>query len=167
MVQCDKCLVWQHTECVGFTERLEEYHCERCSPAKHPYIQMGFRTWVYIPLTHLQAFQFRTSFHFLNYLCYQLNYTLDKTATSSFSRVQAIRNPKPNMLPITQKTTRARNDAQTIVQKSLKKLRLTRPVSTFHSDVQAIHLKPHTQSPHIPKRQTPQVLLINRNVSHH
>ncbi|KAG2225824.1 hypothetical protein INT45_007068 [Circinella minor] len=37
MVQCDKCEVWQHCDCVGLTEQEipELYYCDECQPNNH------------------------------------------------------------------------------------------------------------------------------------
>ncbi|KAI9313876.1 hypothetical protein BX666DRAFT_555477 [Dichotomocladium elegans] len=37
MVQCDKCEVWQHCDCVGLTENEmpELYYCDHCQPDNH------------------------------------------------------------------------------------------------------------------------------------
>ncbi|RUS28748.1 hypothetical protein BC938DRAFT_481501 [Jimgerdemannia flammicorona] len=37
MVQCDKCEVWQHCECVGLIEEdiPDQYYCELCKPENH------------------------------------------------------------------------------------------------------------------------------------
>ncbi|KAI9266581.1 hypothetical protein BDA99DRAFT_558644 [Phascolomyces articulosus] len=37
MVQCDKCEVWQHCDCVGLTERdlPDLYYCDHCQPNNH------------------------------------------------------------------------------------------------------------------------------------
>ncbi|KAI8139219.1 hypothetical protein BJV82DRAFT_627617 [Fennellomyces sp. T-0311] len=37
MVQCDKCEVWQHCDCVGLTEQEmpELYYCDHCQPDNH------------------------------------------------------------------------------------------------------------------------------------
>lgn len=32
MIQCSKCLVWQHTECTRADTTIENYLCERCDP---------------------------------------------------------------------------------------------------------------------------------------
>lgn len=32
MIQCERCLVWQHCDCVGADASVEHYLCERCSP---------------------------------------------------------------------------------------------------------------------------------------
>lgn len=32
MIQCERCLVWQHCECVQADAGAPEYHCERCIP---------------------------------------------------------------------------------------------------------------------------------------
>lgn len=34
MIQCERCLVWQHCDCMGVTEKdyPEHYMCEECSP---------------------------------------------------------------------------------------------------------------------------------------
>lgn len=34
MIQCSKCLVWQHTECTGADTSIENYLCERCDASK-------------------------------------------------------------------------------------------------------------------------------------
>lgn len=41
MVQCDKCEVWQHCECIGLIqEKLpDHYYCDQCEPAHHQYIK--------------------------------------------------------------------------------------------------------------------------------
>lgn len=31
MIQCERCLVWQHCGCVRADSAVEHYHCERCS----------------------------------------------------------------------------------------------------------------------------------------
>ncbi|XP_054713752.1 serine-rich adhesin for platelets-like [Uloborus diversus] len=31
MIQCEKCLVWQHCDCVGVDGKVEKYLCEQCS----------------------------------------------------------------------------------------------------------------------------------------
>ncbi|KAF7732551.1 hypothetical protein EC973_003298 [Apophysomyces ossiformis] len=37
MVQCDKCEVWQHCECMGLEEQdiPDQYYCEQCKPENH------------------------------------------------------------------------------------------------------------------------------------
>ncbi|ORZ14726.1 hypothetical protein BCR42DRAFT_57299 [Absidia repens] len=37
MVQCDKCEVWQHCECMGLAEEdiPDQYYCEECKPENH------------------------------------------------------------------------------------------------------------------------------------
>ncbi|ORX49448.1 hypothetical protein DM01DRAFT_1338122 [Hesseltinella vesiculosa] len=37
MVQCDKCEVWQHCECIGLAEQdiPDQYYCEQCKPVNH------------------------------------------------------------------------------------------------------------------------------------
>lgn len=32
MIQCERCLVWQHCECVKADPAAASYHCERCVP---------------------------------------------------------------------------------------------------------------------------------------
>jgi histone-lysine N-methyltransferase ASH1L len=32
MIQCERCLVWQHCDCVRADEGVERYLCERCNP---------------------------------------------------------------------------------------------------------------------------------------
>lgn len=32
MIQCERCLVWQHCECVKADVNAPSYHCERCQP---------------------------------------------------------------------------------------------------------------------------------------
>ncbi|KAK8390288.1 hypothetical protein O3P69_010163 [Scylla paramamosain] len=32
MIQCERCLVWQHCDCMGVTDSPEHYLCEECSP---------------------------------------------------------------------------------------------------------------------------------------
>lgn len=32
MIQCERCLVWQHCECVRADAAAPSYHCERCVP---------------------------------------------------------------------------------------------------------------------------------------
>lgn len=32
MIQCERCLVWQHCDCVKADTKAEKYLCERCSP---------------------------------------------------------------------------------------------------------------------------------------
>ena len=32
MIQCERCLVWQHCDCVRADEGVEHYLCERCNP---------------------------------------------------------------------------------------------------------------------------------------
>ncbi|CAO3616167.1 unnamed protein product [Cunninghamella echinulata] len=41
MVQCDKCEVWQHCECMGLAEEdiPEQYYCEECKPENHVIIK--------------------------------------------------------------------------------------------------------------------------------
>ncbi|XP_070541965.1 histone-lysine N-methyltransferase ASH1L-like isoform X2 [Ptychodera flava] len=36
MIQCDKCLVWQHCDCVGVSGSVEHYLCEQCEPRHVP-----------------------------------------------------------------------------------------------------------------------------------
>ncbi|XP_006814029.2 histone-lysine N-methyltransferase ASH1L-like [Saccoglossus kowalevskii] len=36
MIQCDKCLVWQHCDCVGVSGSVEHYLCEQCEPRQVP-----------------------------------------------------------------------------------------------------------------------------------
>lgn len=37
MVQCDRCEVWQHCDCVGLTESdmPDLYYCDHCQPDNH------------------------------------------------------------------------------------------------------------------------------------
>ncbi|RUS27594.1 hypothetical protein BC938DRAFT_483022, partial [Jimgerdemannia flammicorona] len=39
MVQCDKCEVWQHCDCVGLIEKdiPDQYYCELCKPENHTF----------------------------------------------------------------------------------------------------------------------------------
>ncbi|XP_071051493.1 histone-lysine N-methyltransferase ash1 isoform X2 [Onthophagus taurus] len=37
MIQCERCLVWQHCECVKADVQAPSYHCERCVPRKVDY----------------------------------------------------------------------------------------------------------------------------------
>ncbi|OAD78527.1 hypothetical protein PHYBLDRAFT_163636 [Phycomyces blakesleeanus NRRL 1555(-)] len=41
MVQCDKCEVWQHCECVGLEEQdiPDQYYCEQCKPENHSVVR--------------------------------------------------------------------------------------------------------------------------------
>lgn len=41
MVQCDKCEVWQHCECIGLIqEKLpDHYYCDQCQPENHQLIK--------------------------------------------------------------------------------------------------------------------------------
>ncbi|KAF7721950.1 hypothetical protein EC973_003911 [Apophysomyces ossiformis] len=41
MVQCDKCEVWQHCDCVGLTEEEipDHYYCDLCKPENHQTIK--------------------------------------------------------------------------------------------------------------------------------
>lgn len=41
MVQCDKCEVWQHCECIGLIqEKLpDQYYCDQCQPENHQLIK--------------------------------------------------------------------------------------------------------------------------------
>ena len=32
MIQCERCLVWQHCDCVRADTSIEHYLCERCQP---------------------------------------------------------------------------------------------------------------------------------------
>ncbi|XP_056410497.1 histone-lysine N-methyltransferase ASH1L [Hyla sarda] len=32
MIQCEKCMVWQHCDCMGVTSDVEHYLCEHCDP---------------------------------------------------------------------------------------------------------------------------------------
>ncbi len=32
MIQCERCLVWQHCDCVHADTKAEDYLCERCNP---------------------------------------------------------------------------------------------------------------------------------------
>ncbi|KAM9293897.1 LOW QUALITY PROTEIN: histone-lysine N-methyltransferase ASH1L [Gastrophryne carolinensis] len=32
MIQCEKCMVWQHCDCLGVTSDVEHYLCEQCDP---------------------------------------------------------------------------------------------------------------------------------------
>ncbi|XP_047559797.1 histone-lysine N-methyltransferase ASH1L isoform X4 [Lutra lutra] len=32
MIQCDKCMVWQHCDCMGLDSDVEHYLCEQCDP---------------------------------------------------------------------------------------------------------------------------------------
>lgn len=32
MIQCERCLVWQHCDCVKADDSIEHYLCERCEP---------------------------------------------------------------------------------------------------------------------------------------
>ncbi|XP_031747240.1 histone-lysine N-methyltransferase ASH1L isoform X2 [Xenopus tropicalis] len=32
MIQCEKCMVWQHCDCMGVTSDVEHYLCEQCNP---------------------------------------------------------------------------------------------------------------------------------------
>ncbi|KAM4014454.1 LOW QUALITY PROTEIN: histone-lysine N-methyltransferase ASH1L [Anomaloglossus baeobatrachus] len=32
MIQCEKCMVWQHCDCMGVTSDVEHYICEHCDP---------------------------------------------------------------------------------------------------------------------------------------
>ncbi|KAG9464638.1 hypothetical protein GDO78_019630, partial [Eleutherodactylus coqui] len=32
MIQCEKCMVWQHCDCMGVTTDVEHYLCEQCDP---------------------------------------------------------------------------------------------------------------------------------------
>lgn len=32
MIQCERCLVWQHCDCVKADTNAEHYLCERCNP---------------------------------------------------------------------------------------------------------------------------------------
>lgn len=32
MIQCERCLVWQHCECVQANPAAASYNCERCVP---------------------------------------------------------------------------------------------------------------------------------------
>lgn len=34
MIQCERCLVWQHCDCVKADTKVEHYLCERCHPRK-------------------------------------------------------------------------------------------------------------------------------------
>ncbi|PIK39100.1 putative histone-lysine N-methyltransferase ASH1L-like [Apostichopus japonicus] len=36
MIQCEKCLVWQHCDCLGTAEPEERYLCEQCDPRTVP-----------------------------------------------------------------------------------------------------------------------------------
>ncbi|XP_077989567.1 uncharacterized protein LOC144443861 isoform X2 [Glandiceps talaboti] len=36
MIQCDKCLVWQHCDCVGVSGSVDHYLCEQCDPRPVP-----------------------------------------------------------------------------------------------------------------------------------
>lgn len=37
MIQCERCLVWQHCYCVKANGTVENYLCERCSPREVDY----------------------------------------------------------------------------------------------------------------------------------
>ncbi|OBZ83749.1 putative histone deacetylase complex subunit cti6 [Choanephora cucurbitarum] len=41
MVQCDKCEVWQHCECMGLEppDIPDQYYCEQCKPENHKHIR--------------------------------------------------------------------------------------------------------------------------------
>ncbi|KAI8967505.1 hypothetical protein BDF20DRAFT_218432 [Mycotypha africana] len=43
MVQCDKCEVWQHCECMGLEQPdiPDQYFCERCKPENHKTIRLS------------------------------------------------------------------------------------------------------------------------------
>lgn len=34
MIQCERCLVWQHGDCVQADSSIEHYLCEQCNPRK-------------------------------------------------------------------------------------------------------------------------------------
>ncbi|CAG2162015.1 unnamed protein product, partial [Oppiella nova] len=36
MIQCDKCEIWQHCECVGVKDSIDSYFCEVCEPRAVP-----------------------------------------------------------------------------------------------------------------------------------
>ena len=39
MVQCERCMAWQHGPCMGFASESDipdgDYYCERCKPEDH------------------------------------------------------------------------------------------------------------------------------------
>ncbi|KAJ3103897.1 hypothetical protein HDU96_009119 [Phlyctochytrium bullatum] len=37
MIQCERCLEWQHCACVGVEDTEGKYFCEKCEPEGHPY----------------------------------------------------------------------------------------------------------------------------------
>lgn len=41
MVQCDKCEVWQHCECIGLNQDKlpDHYYCDQCQPENHQIIK--------------------------------------------------------------------------------------------------------------------------------
>ncbi|KAI8370593.1 uncharacterized protein BYT42DRAFT_95181 [Radiomyces spectabilis] len=61
MVQCDKCEVWQHCECVGLEEKdiPEQYYCEECKPENHTLIKLSHgktrRQYINASQKHLMA----------------------------------------------------------------------------------------------------------------
>ena len=32
MIMCDKCEVWQHCDCMGVNDDIDNYLCEQCDP---------------------------------------------------------------------------------------------------------------------------------------
>ncbi|KAJ3293121.1 hypothetical protein HDU76_007091, partial [Blyttiomyces sp. JEL0837] len=43
MIQCEKCMVWQHCRCMGIPEKKlpKHYYCELCKPSGHPYFKLN------------------------------------------------------------------------------------------------------------------------------
>ena len=50
MVQCDKCEVWQHCECMGLEQPdiPDQYYCEQCKPENHKQIRYHNGRYIHI-----------------------------------------------------------------------------------------------------------------------
>lgn len=64
MIQCERCLVWQHCECVRADSSAASYHCERCVPrpvdyeiAMDEYTEHGHRYYMTLMRGSLQLAQ--------------------------------------------------------------------------------------------------------------
>lgn len=64
MIQCERCLVWQHSECVQADASTPSYHCEKCVPRDvdyeipmNEYTEHGHRYYMTLSRDDLQLRQ--------------------------------------------------------------------------------------------------------------
>lgn len=90
MIQCERCMVWQHCECVKADVSAASYHCENCVPRKVDYE---------IPLNEFTEHGHR----YVNFLC--VKYRVTVIAGWDMRQLETMKRTIPAALFIYQRAT--------------------------------------------------------------